>query len=122
MHGQVGCAMQALGVSEAPLETPAQPKAVRLLRRRPLGDDVVESVARCAGHFARGRGSDVIGTADVLFAVLDVYGQAFDRALYLHGTERGELLGRLGAGGAYAAAELDSSAARDSSAAESSVG
>ena len=35
MHGWVGAALQSLGVGEAPLETPAQPASVRLLRRYP---------------------------------------------------------------------------------------
>ena len=97
LHGQVGCAMQALGVGEAPLETTAQPRAVRLLRRRQLGEDIVEIVAQSASYLARERGSQTIGTVDVLFAVLAHYGRAFDRALYIRGTTRDELLERLAA-------------------------
>ena len=98
MHGQVGCTMQALGVGEAPLESPAQPRAaVRLLRRRSLGEDIVEIVAESATYLARECGSPTVGTVHVLFAVIAHYGRAFDRALYVRGTTRDELLERLAA-------------------------
>ena len=41
------------------------------------------------------RHADRVGTIDVLFAVLMTYGAAFDRALYIRGTSREELLERL---------------------------
>jgi hypothetical protein len=97
VHGQVGRALQALGVGEAPLETAAQPKAVRLLQRRPSGENIVEIVADRARAMARFRCAGVISTVDVLFAVLDVYDKAFDRALYIRGTTREELIERLAA-------------------------
>jgi len=97
LHGQVGRALQALGVGEAPLETAAQPRAVRLLRRRTQGENVVEIVADRARELARFRGADVIATIDVLFAVLDVYDRALDRAPYIRGTTREELMERLAA-------------------------
>ena len=95
LHGQVGGALQALGVGEAPLETPAQPASVRLLRRRPLGEDVVEMVTQKARVFAVGRRANAVCTVDVLFALFDVYGKAFDRALSIRGTSREELIERL---------------------------
>src|SRR5436190_1057339 len=95
VHGQVGRALQALGVGEAPLETAAQPRAVRLLQRRPSGENIVEMIADRARELARFRKSGVISTVDVLFAVLDVYDRSFDRALYIRGTSREELLERL---------------------------
>src|SRR5437763_12112018 len=97
LHGQVGRALQALGVGEAPLETTAQPRAVRLLRRRANGENVVEIIADRARELARFRGAEVIATIDVLFAALDVYGKALDRALYVRGTTREELIERLAA-------------------------
>src|SRR5213078_1802893 len=69
VHGQVGRALQSLGVGEAPLETAAQPKAVRLLQRRPNGENIVEIIADRARTFATYREADVIATIDVLFAV-----------------------------------------------------
>jgi len=95
LHGVVGTALQSLGVGEAPLETPAQPASVRLLRRRPLGEDVVQMVTDEARNFARARGASVVGTVDVLFALFVVYGKPFDRALYVRGTTREELIERL---------------------------
>ena len=95
MHGQVGCALQALGVGEAPLETPAEDPA-RSRRRRPRPfTDVVEEATSRAFHLARRRGARAVGTVDVLFAVLYLYGRAFDRELYRRGTSRDELLARL---------------------------
>ena len=95
MHGWVGAALQSLGVGEAPLETAAQPASVRLLRRRPLGEDIVEIVTQKARGFALARDAKAVCTVDVLFALLEVYGKAFDRALYIRGATREELVERL---------------------------
>jgi hypothetical protein len=95
LHGSVGAALQSLGVGEAPLETPAQPAAVRLLRRRPLGEDIVEIVTQQAREFTVARGSTTVCTIDVLFALFKVYDKTFDRALYIRGATREELLERL---------------------------
>lgn len=97
LHGQVGRALQSLGVGEAPLETAAQPEWVRLLHGRPLGEDIVEIVAVRALELATGRGAKSVGTVDVLFALFDTYEHAFDRALYVRGTSREELIERLAA-------------------------
>jgi hypothetical protein len=93
VHGCVGVAMQALGIQEAPLETPAQPKHMRV--HDPRGETAVGMVSERAGHMALRRGTEVIGTIDLLFAVLEVYGRSFDAALYARGTSRDELLARL---------------------------
>jgi hypothetical protein len=93
LHGWVGAALQSLGVGEAPLETTAQP--VSLLRRRPLGEDIVNTVTRQAHELARGREAGAVCTVDVLFALFAVYGKTFDRALYVRGTSRDELIERL---------------------------
>ena len=99
LHGQVGAALQALGVGEAPLMTgsdveqdgPGTP---------PMGADVLDEVTRRAGDLAAAREAETVGTPDLLFAVLDVYGKLFDRVLYLRGTSREELVERLTAAGA----------------------
>ena len=95
LHGWVGAALQSLGVGEAPIETSAQPDTVRLLPRRPRRDEVVRSVVECAREFAFGRTAGAICTVDVLFALFEVYGPAFDRALYIRGTTRDELIDHL---------------------------
>lgn len=93
LHGQVGAALQALGVGESPLMTgsssdhgPGTP---------PLGADVLDEVTRRAADFAAARHAETVGTPDLLFAVLDVYGKLFDRVLYMRGTSRDELAERL---------------------------
>jgi hypothetical protein len=95
MHGQVGLAMQKLGVGEAPLETPAAPRAVRITRRRDDKARVVAEVEQRSIELAAERGGQLVSTVDVFFAVLDVYGGAFDRALYSRGTTRIELIAEL---------------------------
>jgi hypothetical protein len=93
MHGQVGGVLQGMGVGEAPLATLAElPSAVT--PRKP-GENVVQEVAQAAARFATGRHADAVATVDVLFAVFEVYGKAFDRALYIRGATREELLERL---------------------------
>src|SRR4051794_16253252 len=74
MHGYVGGVLQAMGVGEAPLETLADAPARRTPRRP--GNDGVRDVARTAARFALGRSAKLIGTVDVLFAVLAVYDRA----------------------------------------------
>jgi hypothetical protein len=95
MHGQVGLAMQALGVGEAPLETNAAPHAVRITRRRENAAAVVAEVETRALELGAERGGTLVSTVDVFFAVLDIYGASFDRALYSRGTTRVELITEL---------------------------
>jgi len=95
LHGQVGLALQSLGVGEAPLSTMAQPHAVRVLRSRPLGENPVADVTLAARRLAAKRGARAAATVDVLFGVIGVYGRTFDRALYIRGTSVDELLERL---------------------------
>jgi hypothetical protein len=92
MHGQVGLAMQALGLGEAPLESPATPRAVRLNQKRQQGGAVVDQVEARALELAAERRAQLVSTVDIFFALLDVYGYAFERALYSRGTTRLELI------------------------------
>lgn len=94
LHGQVGSALQALGVGESPLMTGSASDEDGP-GTAPLGADVLDEVTRRAEDFAEARHADTIGTPDLLFAVLDVYGRLFDRVLYLRGTSRDELAERL---------------------------
>ena len=95
MHGQVGIALQALGVGEAPLMTGSEPPRERPPGNRPFGPQVIERVAGGARLFAGARHAPTVGTGDVLFAILQVYGRLFDRVLYVRGTSREELLASL---------------------------
>jgi hypothetical protein len=92
LYGLVGVAMQALGVGEAPLETSSDKPQ---LRRKPAHVAGVDAVTERARDMALQRGAPAVGTIDVLFACFDLYGSAFDRALYVRGTSRDELLERL---------------------------
>src|SRR4051794_10415905 len=94
MHGRVGEVLQALGVPEAPLMTYARPVASPTAG--PLaGGNPVDAICRRAVRLANVRSTGRIATLDILFAVLKTYGPAFDRALYIRGTSRDELLERL---------------------------
>jgi hypothetical protein len=95
VHGQVGQAMQALGVGEAPLESPAAPRALRLLREPGAGSTMVEEVEDRALELAAERRAQLVSTVDIFFAVLDIYGGTFERALYARGTTRVELIHEL---------------------------
>ena len=91
LYGQVGGALQALGVGEAPLETIAD--------RRPDREDrvPVADVTAASHRYGVGREAKLVGTIDVLFAVFECYGSAFDRALYVRGATREELVEQLAA-------------------------
>jgi ATP-dependent Clp protease ATP-binding subunit ClpA len=98
IHGDSGVALQALGVGEASLEAPHDDPA----QHRPdHGKDeekgAIGLVTQRAARLARQRGSEAVETTDVLVAVMDVYGEEFDRVLQAHGTDRREVLERLAA-------------------------
>jgi hypothetical protein len=95
LHGQVGSMLQALGVGEAPLMTGSDHDHANGQGTPNLGPDVLDEVTERASQFALARQAETVGTPDILFAVLDVYGKLFDRALYLRGTSRDELVERL---------------------------
>lgn len=103
IYGRVGTALQALGVGEAPLTAETDLEAGGTPPHRP---DILDEVTRRATEFAAAREGDRVGTPDLLFAVFEVYGKLFDRALYLRGTSREELVERLAeAGSAQASRE-----------------
>jgi hypothetical protein len=94
LHGHVGSALQALGIGEAPLMTGSEPSD-HISGSPPLGSKALEIVARRAEQLAQRRDSTAVGTVDLLFAVLELYDRLFDRALYLRGSSREELIERL---------------------------
>lgn len=96
MHGEVGAALQALGVAEGPLH----PHEVSdLTSADPSDHDALRLVTEQAAHIAAEREARRgIATTDLLLAVMHVYGADFDRVLETHGTNRDELIERLGAG------------------------
>jgi hypothetical protein len=94
LHGEVGVALQALGVGEAPLKTTPGPTAP-LVEAPRLSEETVEQVVSKAGEHAAERGATLVSTADLLYALFDVYDRHIDRALYLRGASREELVSRL---------------------------
>ena len=105
LHGQVGSALQALGVGEAPLEsaTGGEETAGKACDEPssspPLGEEALDSTVREAERRATERGAEAIGTADLLLALLDVYGEPMNHALELRGTTGEEVIERLAAMG-----------------------
>jgi hypothetical protein len=97
LHGQVGIALQALGVSESTLPAVRRNAEGDPGATRASGDpDAVVHVTEAAVSVAADRGAKALDTTDVLVAVMHVYGTAFDRALQAHGTDRDEVLDQLG--------------------------
>jgi hypothetical protein len=92
LQGEAGAALQALGVSEAPLEA-ASPREEE--PGRPDGEDIVARVGDAASRGASRRQAQCFTTIDVLIAVIDVYGHDFNQVLRSHGTDRQEVLDRL---------------------------
>jgi hypothetical protein len=89
LYGESGHALQALGVSEAPLDAS---------KRVPSGptaeppDEVLHEVTTVASRIAAGRGAPTVCTADVLMAVMEHYGDAFDNALRCRSSDSKELI------------------------------
>ena len=91
LHGEAGATLQSLGVSEGPLEVvPEHDEGA------PSGaEDIVGRVGEAAAASALRRDAASFGTADVLLAVIDVYGSDFNHVLRAHGTDREEVLERI---------------------------
>jgi hypothetical protein len=98
LHGEVGAVLQAIGVSEDSIRdhaervdrTPSQ-----AVDRDAEDRDVIARVGERAAQIAHARGVGGVGTTDLLMAVLEVYGNVFERALRAHGTDVEEVLERL---------------------------
>jgi hypothetical protein len=97
LHGEVGVALQGLGVSEVPLAAAAGDGEHEQHGHSHPGDhDAVAHVTEQATRIASRRGATGVATTDVLIAVMQVYGVDFERVLWTHGTDRDEVLERLG--------------------------
>jgi len=95
----VGVALQALGVSEVPLAAPGVDSEHAHPGLPHEGTpDAVAHVTEQATRIASRRGATGVATTDVLMAVMQVYGEDFERVLWTHGTDRDEVLERLGMG------------------------
>jgi hypothetical protein len=96
LHGEAGATLQGLGVSEGPLEEQDEPSEAPTAR---VGESAVVDVGARATALAGDRGAQAVQSRDVLVAVMQVYGDDFDRVLRVHGTDRAEVLERLDAAG-----------------------
>lgn len=103
VHGDVGLLLQALGVSDGSRdahgeqERPSADAQTTEEEPREEDRDAVSLVAAEAIRLAGEQGSATVATADVLMAVMHVYGEDFDRVLRAHGTDREAVLELLGA-------------------------
>lgn len=92
LSGDAGSALQSLGVGEGRLDgLSAEPQE----RDTSTEHDVVAVVASEALRVADERLSAVLTTTDLLIAVMEVYGSAFDRVLEAHGVTRDDVAERL---------------------------
>ncbi len=92
LYGEAGTLLQGAGVSESRLSA-ASNHLEHEAARRP--EDAVAAVTTEAAQLARQRGATVIGTADILVAVMRCYPRAFVQALESRGCDRWELVDRV---------------------------
>lgn len=98
LNGQVGIALQAIGVSEVPLFGTDEDSDQAAGNAARGGDrDAVARVTEHAVRIAGERNQQALTTTDILLAVMHVYGADFDHVLEVHGTDRAEVLERLAA-------------------------
>ena len=97
LHGEVGVALQGIGVSEEVLNGAASSGRAQAPDTPAQQRDVIALVSDSAAQIAVARGAGGVATTDVLMAVLQVYGPVFERALRAHGTDADEVLERLAA-------------------------
>ncbi len=103
LYGDAGVTLQALGVGEdrleALLERDERESTEVSERSEQAGQieevDQIAHIADVAAQIADERGASGIATTDLLLAVMEVYGEHFDRALRAHGTNRDEVSERL---------------------------
>ena len=95
-HGEAGAVLASMGVQEAPVSRPKD--AGDAAPSGPVDIEPVVIVTDRAGQVAAGRGASTLATSDVLRAVIDVYGETFERVLAAHGVNRDELVERLESG------------------------
>lgn len=92
LYGEAGAALQALGIGEAQLAPPSDTTAQR---SEHSPEQTLHAITTAASERAAERGASSVGTTDILLAVMDYYGEAFDRALTRRSCDRAELLQRL---------------------------
>lgn len=95
--GDAGIALSSLGVTDAPLAQFSEHGAVdRADSQRATDRDAVATVTQHARRLARRRARSAISTADLLRAVIEVYGPDLDQLLVRHGSNRSDVVNLLG--------------------------
>ncbi len=93
LYGEAGSVLQALGVGERRFQVSQQEGAPERQAAVDRGEtqDMLGAVAEEASRIAGDRSANGLATADLLVAVMRVYGAHFDHALLAHGTNRDEV-------------------------------
>lgn len=89
LYGESGRALQALGVSEAPLDDSKRADAGPTAESP---EAVLHDVTTIASRLAGERGAITVGTSDILLAVMEHYGDAFASALRCRSSDSQELI------------------------------
>ena len=94
-HGDSSLILSSVGVTEGSQEDSAADSQAAAPSGEVSPHDAVARVAEEAARRAAQRGGEQATTEDLLRAVIDVYGEVFDRVLRAHGTSRAEVLALL---------------------------
>jgi anti-sigma B factor antagonist len=86
-YGTAALVLASLGIGECQVDGGSESTHVP----SDQSNDAAEQVAEQAVRAAAGRGAQKVDTTDLLSAVLNVYGDAFERALRRHGCEAWQL-------------------------------
>lgn len=92
LYGKAGATLQSLGLGDAQPEAAAQGKPER---SETSAQDTLTAITAAASRFAEQQGASSVGTLDILRAVMEHYGAAFDRALTCRCIDSAELEQRL---------------------------
>ena len=92
-HGDTARILREIGVSEAPSRDAGSPAPSQGAEGPGQGNqDPTQHVIEQATALARERGANLIGTLELLAAVMQAYGEDFDEVLHSHGTNRAILI------------------------------
>jgi hypothetical protein len=92
LYGEAGASLQALGIGEGRVEGTGQGPQETVTA---TPQETLALVTAAASRIAAERGATTVGTQDILSAVMEHYGDAFERALDRHSGDSAELLERL---------------------------
>jgi len=92
VHGDASLILSSAGFTDAAAEAPTSDAGQGPAPGGVEEPDAVTRVSAAARARAVDRGAGVVETSDVLMAVAEVYGDAFDRVLRAHGSSQEEVL------------------------------